>query len=115
MNPLRLDVLGIAILLSVPFLAGGNLSADEMVTRFAICWIASTVGVGLISMHLSAAKAEADRLAKIKADLDALTASDDDGSGTDGDDTAASEPQKSVSATSAPSAGSSPEGDAAAA
>lgn len=76
MNPFRLDVLGVAILLSAPVLglgATGGLTADEAVVRFLICWAASTVGIWLVNQQLAASRAEADRLARLRAELDALT------------------------------------------
>lgn len=81
MNPFRLDVLGLTLLLSAPVLASGGTGGMDpgvAATRVLICWVVATIGAALLKSYFDAAKEEAERRARIKAELDALTAEADE-------------------------------------
>lgn len=72
MNPFRFDVLMITGLLALPVVGSGlsgQMTVDQGIARFLLCWVVSTIGVGILTSQLEAAR---DEQRRIRAELDAL-------------------------------------------
>lgn len=74
MNPFRFDVLTVTGLLALPVVGSGlsgEMTADQGIARFLACWVVATIGVGILTSQLEAAREEQRR---IRAELEALIA-----------------------------------------